>query len=119
MDVDGLNDWAEHRLAALGFDWQVAQPALVAALFDGAGAAGLFTAAQVQALHVGTPLIQRNAGTGVFTLTLGLEKSVTLEPESFQPFPVTAPQLTVNGQGKIEFHFTPGDDAAFYLLRAQ
>ncbi len=37
--------------------------------------------------NVATPLIQRHPTTGVFTLTLGVEKSTTLLPGSFTPFP--------------------------------
>jgi hypothetical protein len=65
----------------------------------------------------GTPLIQRNPTTGQFKLTLDLEKSTNLS--TFTPFPFTAPQTTVNGQGKIEFLFTSPDNAAFFRLRAE
>ncbi len=78
----------------------------------------LYTPAQVQALNVGTPLIQRD-GLGQFTLTIGVEKSTTLAPPSFTPFPMTAPQTLINGSGKLEFQFTVPDNAAFFLLRVE
>ncbi len=127
-------------MAALGFNWGQSQPELVNTLFDNANGAqanlnaqgyfkttqqtelnaqGYFTADQVQALHVNTPLIQRNAGSGEFTLTLGLEKSTTLQPGSFQPFPFNAPATSVNGEGKIQFQFTSPDNAAFFRLQAE
>jgi hypothetical protein len=56
VDADGMNDWGEYKLSALGFDWQVANTALVAALYANASAAGLYTAQQVGDLNVGTPL---------------------------------------------------------------
>ncbi|MEQ1853110.1 MAG: hypothetical protein ABMA01_16145, partial [Chthoniobacteraceae bacterium] len=118
-DGDGLNDASEFQMAALGFNWQVSQSALVNTLLNNANGAGLFTPAQVQALHIGVPLIQRNATTGVFTLTLGLQKSTTLLPGSFSPFPFTDPGTTINGQGKIEFQFTVPDSAAFFRLEAK
>lgn len=118
-DGDGLNDAAELLGAALGFDWQVSQPALVQAYAGMANAAGLYTAAQVQTLYVDTPLIQRAPGTGVFTVTIGLRKSTALAtPGSFVPLPFTAPDTVINAQGKIEFQFTVPDNAAFFRLEA-
>ena len=147
-DADGLNDASEFQMAALGYDWQVSQPALVNTLYSNANGAGiynqtqydtnrtagqndvinapntysLYTLGQVQALNVGTPLIVRNPTTGVFTLTIGVEKSTTLQPLSFQPFSMTtAPGAvrTFNDEGKLEFQFTVPDNAAFFQLRSQ
>lgn len=115
-DGDGLSDAAEFQLAALGFDWQKAQPDLVNALYANASGAGLYTASQVQALNVGTPLLARNPSTGQFTLTLGVRKSTDLI--HFTDLPMSAPQTTVNAQGKIEFRFTSTDGAGFYLIEA-
>jgi Immunoglobulin domain/Regulator of chromosome condensation (RCC1) repeat len=44
---DGMNDAAKYRLRALGFDWQQAQPELVAALLQNAEAAGLYSSNSV------------------------------------------------------------------------
>lgn len=119
-DSDGLNDWAEFQMSALGFDWQANQPALVAALNNGANAAGLYTANQVQTLHVGAPLLQRDAATGRFTLTIGVEKSASpASLNSFVPFPMAVPQTVINGNGKLEFRFTTPDNAAFFKVRAE
>lgn len=41
FDADGLNDAAEYAMSGLGFNWQLAQPTLVATLFDSASFAGL------------------------------------------------------------------------------
>lgn len=117
VDADGMSDWGEYKLSALGFDWQVANTAQVAALYSNASAAGLYTAPQVQDLNVGTPLLQRNETTGEFTLTVGIEKSPNLG--TWNPFPMTAPQTLINGQGKMEFRFTVPDNAAFFRLRAE
>ena len=104
-------------MAVQGFDWQVNQTALVNNLYSSANTAGLYTPSQVQALNVGIPLLQRHPSTGVFTLTIGIEKSTDLS--IFNPFPMTAPQMLINGQGKLEFQFTVPDNAAFFQLRAQ
>lgn len=117
-DSDGLNDATEFRLAALGFDFQVAQPSLVETYFATASGAGLFQSSQVQALKLPTPQIQRNPLTGEFTLGFGLEKSATLEPAAFGPFPITAPQVSVVG-GKLEIRFPGQGDAAFFRLSTQ
>ena len=77
----------------------------------------LFTQSQFQALSVGKPLLQKNPSTGAFTLTLGLEKSTDLT--TFTPLPMTAPQTSVNAQGKLEFQFTSPGNAAFFRVQAQ
>jgi hypothetical protein len=116
-DGDGLNDGSELQMAALGFNWNQNQTALVNTLMSNAANAGLYTTSQVQALNVGTPLIQKNATTGAFTLTLGLEKSTNLT--SFTALPMTAPQCLINGQGKLEFQFTVPGNTAFFRVQAQ
>jgi formylglycine-generating enzyme required for sulfatase activity len=116
-DGDGLNDAAEFRLSALGFDWQAGQPALVSALFSGANSAGLYTASQVQALHVGAPLISRNPVSGKFKLTIGIRKSTNLI--GFSPFPMTVPQIQLNGGGELEFEFDSNDNAAFFIIESR
>ena len=117
-DGDGLSDGAELMGAALGFNWQVPQPALVQAYFGMANGAGLYTSAQVQALHVGTPLISRNPTNGMFKLTLSLQKSTSLSPTNWVPFPFIGANTSVNAQGQLEFQFTSPDNAGFYLLQA-
>jgi hypothetical protein len=116
FDEDGMNDAAEYHLSALGFDWQLNQTALVNTYYTHAPKAGLYTQSQLQALNVGTPLLQ-SLGGGQFRLTIGVRKSTDLN--TFSPLPMTAPQTTINGQGELEFLFTSPDNAAFYLLRSQ
>ena len=116
-DADGMSDWGEYKLAALGFDWQIANVAQVAALYANASAAGLYTVSQVQDLNVGTPILQRNESTSEFRLTVGVEKSANLN--TWTPFPMTTPQTLINSQGKMEFRFTVPDNAAFFRLRAE
>jgi formylglycine-generating enzyme required for sulfatase activity len=116
-DSDGMNDWGEVKLSALGFDWQTPNNALVSALYNNAGAAGLFTSTHVQDLNVGIPLMQRNHLTGEFTLTIGVDKSTNLS--TWTPMPMTGPQVLINGQGKLEFRFSSPDNAAFFRLKSQ
>jgi uncharacterized delta-60 repeat protein len=116
-DLDGLNDAAEFLLATLGYDWQVSQPALVNTLLTNANIAGLYTQPQVQALNVDSPLLTRNPATGKFKLTLGIQKSADLI--EFDPFPFTAPETSINPQGKLEFEFTSPGNAAFFRLGAE
>jgi hypothetical protein len=125
-DGDGLNDLAEYQMALQGYDWQVSQPALVTSLLSNLWRAhaelneeGYFTAAQVQALHVGTPLIQRDAVSGKFTLTIGVWKSATLLSGSYTLFPMTVPQTVINGDGELEFEFTAPGDTAFFRLESE
>ncbi len=116
-DGDGMSDAAELQWSALGFDWQVSQPGLVTSFFANASNAGLYTTSQIQALNVGRVLIQRNAATGQFTLTMSVQKSTDLI--NFDPLPMTAPQTTINAQGALEFQFSVADDAAFFLLESK
>lgn len=116
-DGDGLNDASEYQLSGLGFDWQVNQTAQVSSLPAVLNAAGFFTPAQVQALHMDTPLVQRNPATGTFTLTIGVQKSANLT--QFNPFPMSQPQTSINGEGRLEFQFTVPDNTAFFRLQAQ
>lgn len=130
-------------MSTLGFDWQVQQTTLVNQLYGSASQAGLYnqtqydanrsvgrndvlsspntydlySPTQIQSLNVGTPLLQKNPSTGAFTLTLGIEKSTNLT--NFTPLPFVAPQMTVNGQGKLEFQFTSPGNAAFFRVQAQ
>ena len=116
-DTDGLNDWAEFQYAKLGFDWQVAQTDLVAKLKTGANAAGLFTQSEIQVLEVGTPFLVKDATTGEFKLTLGLQRSTGLS--NFNAFPMPPADAKINTDGKLEFLFTSPDKAAFYRVQAQ
>ncbi len=123
-DGDGLNDATEFLLAPLGFDFQVPQTNLVNLLFSNLGGAnsnlnavGLFTQSQLQALNVDTPLLGKDPNTGLFKLTIGVQKSEDLL--NFLPFPMTAPQTVIDAQGKLEFQFTAPDNAAFFRLEAR
>ncbi|MEI8309906.1 MAG: hypothetical protein WCH98_04030 [Verrucomicrobiota bacterium] len=116
-DGDGLNDAAEFKMSALGFDWQTAQPTLVSALKDNANSAGLFTTAQVQALNVDAPLLTLNPTTGLFKLTISVKKSTDLQ--TFSHFPVNDQQTFVNAQGDIEVEFSVPDKAAFFRLQSK
>jgi len=116
-DGDGMNDASEFQMAALGFDWQVSQPSLVNTYNSSANGAGYYSTTQVQALHIGTPLLARNPANGLFTLTIGVQKATDLF--NFTPFPMTTPQTVINPAGKLEFTFGVPDNAAFFRLEAQ
>jgi len=123
-DGDGLNDASELQLAPLGFNWRARQHELVNTLFgnlNGAisnlNAAGFYTLAQLQALNVRSPLMAKNPTNGLFTLTIGVEKATLLT--NFVVFPMTSPQTTINNEGKLEFQFSPPDDAAFFRLESR
>jgi hypothetical protein len=54
---------------------------------------------------------------GRFSLTLCLGKSNDLF--TFAPFPVNAPDVSVDGSGKIVVEFQDPDDTAFFRLQAE
>jgi alpha-tubulin suppressor-like RCC1 family protein len=113
-DGDGLNDAAEFQMEALGFDWQVSQPAMVDVYFANAETGGLGSG---HGLHVDAPKLTKNPATGLFKLQIGIQKSTDLL--HFTPFPMTTPQTTISGDGKLEFEFASPDNAAFYRLLAE
>jgi len=51
-------------------------------------------------VNVDTPLLAKDPNTGLFKLTIGVEKTTQLT--NFFPFPMTAPQTTINAEGKLE-----------------
>lgn len=116
-DNDGLNDASEFLMAPLGFNFQLNQSSLVGNLFATANGAGLFRLDQLQALAIGTPLLAKDPQTGLFKLTIGVERAPQLT--NFFPFPMTAPQTIINGEGKLEFNFASPDNAAFFRLEAK
>lgn len=142
-DGDGLNDATEFRMSALGFDWQSPQQALVAALYSNAHGAGLYdqtqldanfeagrndiianpnpsglyTLNQLQGLNLGKPLLQRNPETGEFRLGIMMKKSTDLL--QFEPMPLAAPQVTVDGEGRVEIRFTAPEPTAFFRLDSE
>jgi hypothetical protein len=111
-------------MASLGFDFQMSQPSLVSALFSNLSgavsnlnAAGFYGQSQLQALSVASPLLARDPLTGLFKLTIGIEKSTDLI--NFLPFPMIAPQITINPEGKLDFQFSAHDNAVFFRLEAR
>ena len=83
----------------------------------------LYTTTQIQALNVGTPLLQKNPTNGLFKLTLGVQKatSLTTNLTNFVAFPMNGPgsSTAINGQGKLEFQFPGSNNAAFFRLQSQ
>jgi trimeric autotransporter adhesin len=114
-DGDGLPDYAEYQLRTLGFDWEVAQPELVATLKDNASFAGLYDTNS--ALKLGVPLLVRNPTTNVFTMTIGIERSFDLK--TYAPFPMTEQQVLINSQGELQFQFSSIRSQAFYRLQTE
>lgn len=116
-DGDGMKDGAEFDLAALGFDWQQSQLEMVTAYYAGANGAGLYTAGQLQALCIGTPMISKDPATGEFQLTIRIAKSTDLA--NFTLLPVAPSQMSINANGEIELRFTSQNDAAFFRLEGK
>jgi hypothetical protein len=114
-DHDGMNDAGEFKLSSMGFDWQVPQAEMVSAYFAAANTNGLYTTSQLQALHVGSPLLARDPTSGIFTLTLQLYQSADLL--NYEPMPMT--DAIIDEDGKLVFGFSPPGDTAFYRLSAQ
>jgi hypothetical protein len=63
------------------------------------------------------PLLAKDPLTGLFTLTIGVEKATELT--NFLPFPMTAPQTLINADGKLEFQFAAPDGTGFFRLESR
>lgn len=114
-DGDGLNDMAEYSMAALGFDWQVNQASLVNTYFANASGAGLYTPAQIQALHPGTPLIARDPASGRVKLTTRWQRATDLT--DFADFAAPAGSAaSISPAGDVQFELPSPEDKAFFRI---
>ncbi len=115
-DGDGLNDASEFNMAALGFNWQVSQPALVTPLLADRNRMQLYTPGQMQALYPGATLIAKDPVSGRFKVAVSLKKSDNLVDYFNFPAPAGS-SVSINASNKIEFDFaTPPEKRAFFRL---
>jgi hypothetical protein len=117
FDGDSVSDAAEYHMSSLGFDWESSQPDKASAFLAGANAGGLYNTSQIQALNIGIPLISKNASSGKFELTVGLQKSTNLQ--SFQHFSLNSTDTTIEPDGRLKIRFSVPDNAAFFRLHAE
>jgi hypothetical protein len=116
FDGDGMNDAAEHHMAGFGFDWKIPQSEMSAAYLASVNAGGLYTQNQIHGMNLGNPLISKNAETGNFELTVGMQKSTDLH--SFEDFSLENSETTIEPDGRLKIRFTVPDNAAFFRLQA-
>jgi hypothetical protein len=104
-------------MSSLGFDWQLAQADKVSALQAGLDTDGFYTTSQIQAMNIDTPLISKNADTGEFEISVGLQKSTDLQ--TFEQFSLNATETTIEADGRLKIRFTVPDNSAFFRLQAE
>ena len=114
-DGDGLNDAAEFNLAALNFNWQLSQTAMVNAYSADVNRRQLYTPEQIQALHPGTALIARDPASGRFKVTAHWEKSTNLADFFDFPAPVGS-SVSISPSGGVELEFASPENAAFFRI---
>ncbi len=114
-DGDGVNDASEFNMAALGFNWQVNQPALANPLLADRSRMQLYTPGQIQALYPGTTLSAKDPVSGRFKVTTRLKKSDNLADFFDLPAPAGS-SVSINASNKIEFEFPVPDKKAFFRL---
>lgn len=107
-DNDGYSDRIEALNTDLGFDPTSENSAEILA--------NLYTANQLQALAVGTPVLKRDPGSGNFILRVKLKKSVTAD--DWKDLPASTGNLRVAEDGAIEFEFSSPDNAALFRIEA-
>ena len=113
-DGDGVPNGTEKSLASLGFDPLVNNTALRMLLDSNAAGLGHYTASDVQALALTVPLLEKDAITGHFHLSVGVEKSANLG--NWMPLTGFTPTYDVQ-TGRIGIEFTPdASNAQFYRV---
>ena len=106
-----LKNGAEQALSALGFDYLLPNPDLLAELRGH----GLYRATDFQVL-AGEPLhLAHDTQSNQFTLTFGLRRGTSLL-STFQLLPLTAPQVHLTPEGRVELRFTEPAAEAFYFI---
>ena len=109
-DGDGLSNSAEVNLAGLGFNAVVDDASRLDLLRDN----GLFLASDMETLALGKPVLAKDSVSGLFHLSIGVEKSSDLN--------VWTPQIGLSPTfdpvtGKVDLQFAPdGSNAQFYRV---
>jgi hypothetical protein len=109
-DLDGLDDVAEWKMSQFGFQWNSADPLLVAALKNEAHRAGLFTETQLRGQVPGMPLFKRDPVSGRASLVLRLEQSADLA--GFLGSNVSG--ASVNAAGQLQVPLPRDNNRGFY-----
>lgn len=115
QDADGMSDWGEFQLSALGFNWQVSQPTLVTALRNGAPAAGLVTSDQVQTLRVAATLTPSALEAQQYKFTVLLDRAAP--GQAFSPVSLTPSGARVTSAGTLELNFSAPDPGALFRVQ--
>jgi hypothetical protein len=100
-DADGMNDWAEYSLRFFGFDWETTQTNEVNHYYEHSPAAGLYTEAELAAVHGSAVLVERDVLTNTASFVIGLEQSVDLDV--FSSITIDPAKLSVDGDGNIRY----------------
>jgi hypothetical protein len=103
--------------AGVTLGYQLGRQAGIEEIMEEPNAFDLFSAAQIQTLHIGTPLLQRDVSTGQFELKIAARKSAGLG--EFSPLSFAAGDVTLSPAGELLFRFTSPDNAAFFRVDAE
>lgn len=113
-DGDGVTNEAEVNMAALGFDPLVDSSTLRTLIHDNALGMDLYRESDMQTLALGYPLLVKDAVTGHFHLTVGIERSQNLG--TWAPLTGFAPTYD-EPAGLIDIDITPdGSNPQFYKV---
>jgi hypothetical protein len=103
--------------AGVSLGFQLGSQAATDEILSDPNAFDLYSEEQIQTAHIGTPLLQRDAATGEFELTIEARKSTGLD--DFSPLPFTLGDVTVSPEGKLLFRFSSPEGAAFFRVDAR
>lgn len=113
-DADGVTNEAEMNMASLGFDPFVDSTALRTLMHDNALGTGLYRASDMQTLALGSPVLEKDPGTGQFHLIIGIDRSPDLSAWS----PLTGFSPTYDeASGLIDIGILPdGSNPQFFKV---
>jgi hypothetical protein len=103
--------------AGVTLGYQLGRQAGIDEIMEEPNTFDLFSAAQIQTIHIGTPLLQRDASTGQFELKIAARKSTSLG--AFSPLSFATGEVTLSPAGELLFRFSSPDNAAFFRVDAE
>jgi hypothetical protein len=115
-DDDGMSDLVEFHLSEFGFDWTENQSLQVQQFISKLKSSGFYQLSDLQAIKVGSPLIEPLAGSKTFRLRWELQHSRNLE--EFDRLPATIESLSIGPAGEIQMDLNLPESPSFIRIQS-